>query len=160
MTCHELAGLLSLFFQMFVCASHVTVLMLFCCIASRWLNLYWAHNRFSVYMCHLNCWVFFCSPCTILFIVTLVLVIQLLSYVLLCNPMDCSTPGLPVPYRFPEFAQFHVHWIGDAFQPSHPLLHFSPVAINLSQHQGLFQWVSRLHQVVKVLELRSTTTNN
>ena len=114
MTCHELAGLLSSFFQMFACASHVILLMLFCCIASRWLNLYGTHNRFSVYMCHLNCWAVF-FLCTILFIATLVIVIQLLSHVWLCDPMDGSTPGLPVPYCLLELAQFHVHWIGDAF---------------------------------------------
>ena len=60
--------------------------------------------------------------------------------------MDCSTPGLPVPHSLPEFAQVHVHWIGDAIQPSHPLLLSSP-AFNLSQHQGLFQWIGSLHQV-------------
>ena len=56
--------------------------------------------------------------------------------------MDCSTPGFPVPHHVPEFAQVHVHWISDAIQPSHPLLPSSLSAFNLSQHQGLFQWVS------------------
>ena len=70
---------------------------------------------------------------------------------ILCNPMDCSTPGLPVHHQLPEFTQTHVHWIGDAIQPSHPLLSPSPPAFNLSQCQGLFQWVSSLHQVVRVL---------
>ena len=59
----------------------------------------------------------------------------------LCYPMDCSTPGLPVPHYLPEFAQVHVHWIGDAIQLPHPLLPSSPFALNLSQHQSLFQWV-------------------
>ena len=68
------------------------------------------------------------------------------SRLTLCDPMDCSTPGLPVPHSLPEFAQVHVHWIGDAIQPSHPLLLSSP-AFNLSQHQGLFQWIGSLHQV-------------
>ena len=54
--------------------------------------------------------------------------------------MDCSTPGFPVLHYLPKFAQTHVHWVGDAIQPSHPLLPPSP-ALNLSQHQGLFQWV-------------------
>ena len=67
----------------------------------------------------------------------------------LCNPMDCSTPGLPVHHQLPEFTQTHVHWVGDAIQPSHPLLSPSPPAFNLSQHQVLFQWVSSLHQVAK-----------
>ena len=56
-----------------------------------------------------------------------------------CNPMDCSTPGLPVPHRLLEFTQVHVHQVGDAIQPSHPLLPSSPPALNLSQNQGLFQ---------------------
>ena len=62
----------------------------------------------------------------------------------LCNPMDCSTPGLPVHHQLPEFTQTHVHWVGDAIQPSHPLSSPSPPAFNLSQHQGLFKWVSSL----------------
>ena len=72
----------------------------------------------------------------------------------LCNPMNCSTPGLPVHHQFPEFTQTHVHWVGDAIQPSHPLSSPSPPALNLSQHQGLFKWVSFLHQVAKVFELQ------
>ena len=71
----------------------------------------------------------------------------------LCNPIDCSKPGLPVHHQFPEFTQTHAHWVGDAIQPSHPLSSSSP-AFNLSQHQGLFQWVSSSHQVAKVLELQ------
>ena len=65
----------------------------------------------------------------------------------LCNPMDCSTPGFPVLHYLPEFAQTHVHWVGDAIYPSHPLLLPSLFAFNLSLHQGLFQWVVSLHQV-------------
>ena len=61
--------------------------------------------------------------------------------------MDCSTPGLPVHHQLPELVQTHVHWVGDAIQPSHPLSSPSPPALNLSQHQGLFQWVSSSHQV-------------
>ena len=63
----------------------------------------------------------------------------------LCYPMDCSTPGLPVLHLLPEFTQSHVHWLGDAIQPSHPLLFPSP-AFNLFHHQGLFKWVSSSHQ--------------
>ena len=63
------------------------------------------------------------------------------SCLTLCDPMDCSTPGLPGYHQLPEFTQTHVHWVGDAIQPSHPLPSPSP-AFNLSQHQGLFQWVS------------------
>ena len=72
----------------------------------------------------------------------------------LCNPMDCSTPGLPVHHHLPELAQTHVHWVSDAIQPSHPLSSPSPPAPNPSQHQGLFQWVSSLYQVAKGLELQ------
>ena len=68
--------------------------------------------------------------------------------------MDCSTPGFPVLHHFPEFVQSHVHWVCDAIQPSHPLSSSSPPAFNLSQHQGLFQWVGLVHQVAKVLELQ------
>ena len=73
------------------------------------------------------------------------------SFLTLCNPIDCSMPGFPVYHQLPELAQTHVHRVGDAIQPSHSLS--SPAAFNLSQHQGLFQWVSYLHQVAKVLEL-------
>ena len=59
----------------------------------------------------------------------------------LCDPMDCSMPGLPVHRQLPEFTQTHVHRVSDAIQPSHPLLSPSPAAFNLSQHQGLFKWV-------------------
>ena len=71
----------------------------------------------------------------------------------LCNPMDSSTPGFPVLHHLPEFAQTHSYWVGDAIQPS--LLPSSPLAFNLSQHQGLFHWVSCSHQVAKVLELQN-----
>ena len=67
----------------------------------------------------------------------MLIVIQLLSHVPLCDPMDCSMPGLPVPHHLPEFAQVHVHCIGDTIQPSHPLTPSS--ALSLSQHQRLFQ---------------------
>ena len=68
--------------------------------------------------------------------------------------MDCSTPGLPVHPQLPEFTQTHAHWVGEAIQPSHPLSSPSPPAFNLSQHQGLFKWVSSSHQVAKVLEFQ------
>ena len=72
------------------------------------------------------------------------------SYPTVCDTMDCSTPGFLVLHHLPEFTQTHVHWVGDAIQPSHPLLPHSPPAFNLSQHQGLFQWASSLHQVNKL----------
>ena len=74
-------------------------------------------------------------------------------YPTLCNPMDCSMPGSPVLQHLPEFAQIHVHSVGNVIQPSRPLSSPSP-AFNLSQHQGLCQWISSLHQVAKVLELQ------
>ena len=72
----------------------------------------------------------------------------------LCNSVNCSTPGLPVHYQLLEPTQTRVHWVGDAIQPSHPLSPPSPPAFNLSQHQGLFQWISSSHQVAKVLEFQ------
>ena len=72
----------------------------------------------------------------------------------LCDPMNHSTPSLPVHHRLPEFTQTHVHWVGDAIQPSHPLSSPSPPAPNPSQHQGLCQWVNSSHEVAKVLEFQ------
>ena len=69
----------------------------------------------------------------------------------LWDPMGCNTPGFPVHHQLPELAQTHVHWVNDEIQPSHPLSSPSPPFFNLSQHQGLFQWFSSLHQVAKVL---------
>ena len=71
-----------------------------------------------------------------------------------CNPMNRSTPGLPLHHQLPEFTQTHVHRVSDAIQPSHPLLSPSPPASNPSQHQGLFQWVNSSHEVAKVLEFQ------
>ena len=83
---------------------------------------------------------------------------QLSSVALSCptlwDPMDCSTPGLPVHHQLPETTQTHVHRVGDAIQLFHPLSSPSPPAFNLSQHQGVFQWVGSLHQVTKVLEFQ------
>ena len=73
---------------------------------------------------------------------------------ILCDPMDCSTPDFPVHHQLPELAQTHVHQVSDAIQPSHPLSSPSPPTFNLSQHQSLFQWVSFSHQVTKVLEFQ------
>ena len=72
----------------------------------------------------------------------------------LCDPMDCSTPGLPVHHQLLEFTKINVHRVGDAIQPSHHLSSPSPPAPNPSQHQSLFQWVNSLHQVEKVLEFQ------
>ena len=85
----------------------------------------------------------FCSCC---------LVIE--SCLTLYDPVDCSTPGFPILHYRPELAQTHVHWVGDAIQPPHPLSPPAPPAFSLSQHQGLFQWVSSSQEVVMVLELQ------
>ena len=78
----------------------------------------------------------------------------------LCYLMDCSTPGFPVLHCLLEIVQTHVHWVDDAIQPSHPLSPPSPPALNLSQHQGLFQWVSSSHQVAKVWELQHQSSHS
>ena len=72
----------------------------------------------------------------------------------LWDPMNRSTPGLPVHYQFLESTQTHAHRVGDAIQPSHPLSFPSPPAPNPSQHQGLFQWVNSSNEVAKVLEFQ------
>ena len=71
------------------------------------------------------------------------------SCLTLCEPMNRSMPGLPVHHHLPEFTQTHVHWVGDAIQPSHPLWSPFPPAPNTSQHQSLFQWVNSSHEVAK-----------
>ena len=76
------------------------------------------------------------------------------SCLTVCNPMDSITSGFPVHHQLLELAEAHVHRVGNAIQPSHPLSSPSPPAFNLSQHQGLFQWVSSSHQVAKVLEFQ------
>ena len=86
------------------------------------------------------------------------LIIQFSSVAQLCpslsDHMDCSTSGLSVHHQLSEFAETHVHWVGDVIQSSHPLSSPSPPTFNLSQPQGLFQWVSSSHQVAKVLEFQ------
>ena len=72
----------------------------------------------------------------------------------LCDPMNLSTPGLPVYHKLPEFTQTHAQRVGNAIQPSHPLSSPSPPAPNPSQHQGLFQWVNSSHEVAKLLEFQ------
>ena len=72
----------------------------------------------------------------------------------LCDPMNHSTPGLPVHHQLPEFTETHVHRVSDPIQPSHPLSSPAPIAPNPSQHQSLFQWVNSSHEVAKVLEFQ------
>ena len=86
-----------------------------------------------------------------------VAIVQQLSHVrLFVTPWTAAMQGFPVHHQLREFTQTHVHWVGDAIQPSHPLLYASPT-FNLSQHQGLFQWVSSSPQVAKVLEFPSAS---
>ena len=93
-----------------------------------------------IYTCHLLSWVEFSSVAQ--------------SCPTLCNPLNCSMAGLLVHHQLPASTQTHVHCVSDAIQPSHPLLPPSPPAFNLSQHKGLFKWVSSPHQVAKVLEFQ------
>ena len=97
----------------------------------------------SPFFIFIKIWAFCCCCCSVAKL-----------HLTLCDPMDCSTPGFPVLQYLSEFAQIYVHWVSGVIQLSHPLLHPSPPAFNLFQHQGLFQWVSSLHQVAKVLELQ------
>ena len=76
------------------------------------------------------------------------------SCLTLCDYMDCSAPGFPVHHQHQEPTQTHVYCVSDEIQPSHPLLSPSPLAFNLSQHQGLFKWVGSSHQVAKVLKFQ------
>ena len=76
------------------------------------------------------------------------------SYPTLCYRMNRSMPGLPVHHQLPEFTQTHVHWVGDAIQPSYPLLSPPPHDPNTSQYQGLFQWVNSSHEVATGLEFQ------
>ena len=102
-----------------------------------------------------------CSEFTILLDIYSVLfsLVQLLSCVRLWELTGCSTPGLPV-HQLLELAQTHIHPVGDAIQPSHPLLSPSPPAPNPSQHQSLFQWVNSLQGVAKVLEFCNLLNSN
>ena len=102
-----------------------------------------------------------CNLCGVIFIIIMLipwisyrLAVQLLSCVWLCDPMGCSTPRFLVHQQLTEFTQNLIHWVSDAIQPFHPLSSLPPPTFNLSQHQGLFKWVSSLHQVTKVLEFQ------
>ena len=110
-------------------------------------------GRMDTYMCMAEC---LCSSLET--ITTLLIGYQFSSVdqscLTLCDPMNRSTPGLPVHHQCPEFTQTHVHWVSDAIQPSHPLPSPFPPAPNPSQHQDLFKWVNSLHEVAKVLEFQ------
>ena len=121
---------------MFIALENLALLQVFCC-----------------YFCHCwhitHSWLLFPN-----FNINIQFSPTIQSHPTLCNPMDCSMPGLPVHHQLPAFTQTHVYWVGDAIQSSHPLLSPSPPAFNFSQHQGLFKRVSSLHQVAKELEIQ------
>ena len=106
---------------------------------SEWLSLSFQHKAVLITL-------------IMLYVISLSSVAQ--SCPTLCDPMDCSTPRFPVHHQFLELAETHVCWVSDAIQPSRPLSSSSPPAFRLSQHQGLFQWVSPSHQVARVLEFQ------
>ena len=91
----------------------------------------------AIFPCHLNFY-YLCDPPYIISSV------HSLSCVRLCDCMECSMPGFPFHHQLPELSQTHVQWVGDAIQPSHHLKSPTPPAFNLSQYQGLFQWISSL----------------
>ena len=99
-----------------------------------------------------------CHPLLLLLVILRDSIFQFTSVTQSCltlwDPMNHSMPGLHAHLQLPEFTQTHVHWVSDAIQPSHPLSSPSPPALNLSQHQGLFKWVSSLHHVAKVLDFQ------
>ena len=121
-------------------------------------RFFWSMNMvyFSIYLCFL--WFLSSVFYSFLNIYFLFLSVQFSSVAqpcpTLCDPMNCSTPGLPVHHQLPEFTQTHVPQVSDAIQPFHPLSSPSLPAPNPSQHQGLFQWVNSLHEVAKVLEFQ------
>ena len=107
----------------------------------------------SIFWCaHLVQFVLFCTSLELSLELKFSSVAQ--SCPTLCDSMDCSIPGFPVHHQLPEVAQTHVHWVSDAIQLSYPLSFPSSPAFSLSQHRGLLQWVSSLHQLAKVLELQ------
>ena len=108
----------------------------------------------SICLCHL--WFLSLESynflCTVLFCPSVQFSSVTQSCPILCNPMNCSTPGFPVHHQLPEAIQSHIHRLGDAIQPSHSLSSPSPPALNLSQHQGLFKWVGSLYQFSSVAQ--------
>ena len=112
----------------------------------------WKKKKIYIYIYIYIPWRYHFTLSTIEYLKIILCSVQLLSHVWHCFPMNRSTPGLPVHHQLPEITQTLVHRVGDAIQPSHPLS--SPSALNISEHQGLFKWVSSSHQVAKVLEFQ------
>ena len=116
---------------------------------------------FSTFILNIFWITFFSFSSTSAIVYNIYIHFNMLSIQFCCSVMSDSLrthesrmPGLPVHHQLPEFTQTHVHWVGDAIQPSHPLSSPSSPAPNLSQHQGLFQWVNSSHEVAKVLEFQ------
>ena len=130
------------------------VTTVFYTFTSRWINaLFWAiTNVISMIIYVKNLYMVICFLFSCVVSVQFSPVAQ--SCPTLCDPMDCSTPGFPVPHQHPELSQTHAHRVGDAIQPSHSLSSPSPPAPNPSQHQGLYQRVNSSHEVDKVLEFQ------
>ena len=111
--------------------------------------------EFLVYKNARNFWVNFISCIFTIYIDSVQFSSVAQPCLTLYNPMNHSTPGLPVHHQFLEFNQTHIHWVSDAIQPFHLLLSHSPPASNHSKHQGIFQWVNSSHEVAKILEFQS-----
>ena len=129
-------------------------------LESPWMEVWsWGDLR-VIFISEYNVLYFICSHCICitLFLMMYLTLTQFSSVIqscpTLCDPMNRSTPGFLVYHQLPESTQTHVHWVGDAIQPAYPLSSPFPPALNLSQHQGLFKWVSSSHQVAKVLEFQ------
>ena len=136
----------------------ITFELTFLFLLSRYLGIYLSNNRATLRVTFWRTAELFSKESTSLYKPTSNLSVQFSSvaqsYPTLCDPMDCSTLGLPVHHQFLEYTQSHAHWVGDAIQPTHPLSSSSSPTINLPPHQGLFKWVSYSHQVAKVLEFQ------
>ena len=125
------------------------------CLALNFSLLVFFDYQWKYLGLHISVWIhLWVCLCSIGWICTQFSSVQSLSCVRLCDPMNHSTPGLPVNHHLPELTQTHVHRVGDAIQPSHPLSSPSPPALNPSQHQSLFQWVNPSHEVAKVLKFQ------
>ena len=129
-------------------------------LESPWMEVWsWGDLR-VIFISEYNVLYFICSYCICitLFLMMYLTLTQFSSVIqscpTLCDPMNRSTPGLPVHHQLPESTQTHVHWVCDAIQASHPLSSPSLPGLNLSQNQDLFKWVSSSHQVAKVLEFQ------
>ena len=134
----------------------IEILQYSCVFASEFLSLWMSKSKHTLpsHFKHLNFPMPKCSQkmCSFLSFSPVQFSCSVMSYFL--PPHGLQQARVPVHQQLPELTQTHVHWVGEAIQPSHPLLSHSLPAFNLSQHQGLFQWVSSLHQVAKVLEFQ------